>query len=80
MALSKRKTLRELVDVNIAAVVQFGSYKGCLMCKARAESTDPPLCRCSKCNMLQRMDKCPDQLSAKLIVDSNGHSTQSCLE
>ena len=66
---------RELFDATIIAVMQLTSYKGCLICKARMESERPPLGRCSKCSMLQRMDKCKDQLSAKLLMESYGTTT-----
>ena len=63
---------RELDCATIIAVIHFGTYKGCLVCKARVESTNPPLGRCTKCSILQCMEKCPDQLSAKLVFESGG--------
>ena len=65
----------ELVNTSVVAVLQFGAYRECLNCKARVESVNDPLGRCTKCNVLQRMDRCPEQLSTKLLFETNGKST-----
>lgn len=61
---------RELANATIVGVLQLDSYKACLTCKARVESFSQPLGRCSKCLMMQRIDRCNDQLSAKLLIDA----------
>ena len=60
---------RELRNATIIGVVSLTSYVSCLGCKARVESTSPPLGRCTKCSMMQRMDKCNEQLSAKVVIE-----------
>lgn len=60
---------RDINKASIIAVISLDTYKSCLACKARVESTSPPLGRCSKCSMMQRVDKCADQLSAKLLIE-----------
>lgn len=60
--------MRQLVDVQIIGVPQLDEYKSCYICKARVEPMDPPLGRCSKCAVMQRLDFCPGQWSAKVLV------------
>jgi hypothetical protein len=57
----------ELHNAQITGVQQLDSYNACLTCKARVEPESPPLGRCSKCGMMQRLDLCPQQMSAKLL-------------
>ena len=61
-----------ITNVQIIGVLQLDSYKSCLRCKARVESTTPPLGRCTKsdCAMLQRFDICAPHMSAKLLLMS----------
>lgn len=33
---------------------------------------EPPLGRCSKCSVMQRLDLCPEQRSAKLLIMASG--------
>lgn len=58
----------QCADAVVIGVPQLDTYKACLTCKARVEPQTPPLGRCSKCAMLQRFDLCPDQWSAKLLL------------
>ena len=50
------------------AVVLLDYYKSCISCRARVETTKPPLGRYSKCCMMQHMEHCAEQTTAKLIV------------
>ena len=63
-------TSMEICNVEIIGVPQLDSYKVCLKCKAHVEPLTPPLGRCSKlgCSVMQRYDRCPNQLSSKLMV------------
>lgn len=66
----------EICNAIIAAVVSLDTYKACISCKARVEATNASIGACSKCSMMQRINSCNDQLSAKLILeDDNGHAT-----
>ena len=62
----------EITDATLVGVIQLDSYQACMNCKARVETVNPPIGNCSKCSMLQRIDKCAKQLSAKLLFDSAG--------
>ena len=53
-------------------VIQLDSYNSCMNCKACVETINKPIDNCSKCSMLQRVDKCTKRLSAKLLFDSAG--------
>lgn len=57
-------------DVKIIGVPSLDIYKACLLCKAWIEPMTPPLGKCSKadCEMIQRYDMCPEQASAKLLL------------
>ena len=67
---------RELQQCIIIAVLSLDTYKACLSCKARVEATEQSLGICSKCSLMQRIDKCVDQLSAKLMLqEQNGTIT-----
>lgn len=69
---------RELRKPVVVAVQLFDTYKSCLICKARVECTSPPLGRCTKCSMLQRIDHCGEQVSAKLILqEANSPTTKT---
>ena len=58
-----------ICNPEIIGVPQLDIYKACLRCKARVEPLTPPLGRCSKagCLMMQRYDRCVNQLSTKLV-------------
>ena len=58
-----------LIDATVVGVIHIDSHNVCFRCKARVEPLTPPSGRCSKpeCNMLQCFDKCPMQVSAKLL-------------
>ena len=63
----------------IIAVPLFNTYKSCVSCKARVESTTPPLGRCSRCSILQRVDRCGEQVSAKLMLQQPDSTTTRTL-
>ena len=70
---SVSENLMMLKSAQIIGVPQLDSYKSCLTCKARVEPDSPhdqgspQLGRCTKCEMLQRIDHCSEQMSAKLL-------------
>ena len=61
-------TTYRLIKASVIAVVLLDSYKSCISCRARVETTEPPLGWCSKCCMMQQMEHCAEQTTAKLIV------------
>ena len=54
---------------DIIDVSQLGIHKICLRCKARVELSTSTMGRCSKssCAILQRYNRCTDQLCAKMM-------------
>ena len=58
----------EITDATLIGVIQLHSYQACMKCKARVERVNPPIGNCSKCSILQRIDKCAKQLSAKILI------------
>ena len=69
-------------QVKIVRVLALDTYKSCLLCKARiVPMTPPPLGKCSKaeCAMIQCFDMCPEQASAKLLLQYQPDSNQSKL-
>ena len=62
----------EITDATLIGIMQLDSYQACMNCEARVEKINPPIGNCSKCSMLQRINKCAKQLSAKLHFDSAG--------
>ena len=64
----------KLVNVTVVGVMQLDLKKICCNCKGRVESLSSPVGRCTKCLMTQRMEKCSDQVCAKLMVEPEGES------
>ncbi len=55
---------------SIIGVQHFDSYKLCITCKVKVEQTTSTFGRCTKCLMLQKLDKCNVQIQAKLLFES----------
>ena len=66
-----------LQDVQIVGIPQLHSYNASLQCMARVEPLTPPLGRCSKpdCGMIQQLDICTSQVSAKLLLMYGTHGS-----
>ena len=47
--------------------------KGCVACKKKVEPVSETLGQCVKCSTFQRLDKCADDVSIKLLIESDGH-------
>ena len=62
---------RELNDVEVLLVLNLQSYPACITCKAKVETTSATLGRCTKCSSMQRLNKCENQVTAKLKIESN---------
>ena len=60
-----------LHEVQIIAVPVYKSYAACLTGKAKVEPKTATVEYCTKCAMPQRLDKCANQLSAKIIMQAD---------
>ena len=80
--MSEDTTCSEIFDVEIIGVPQLDCYKACLKCKARVEPLTTHLGKCSKlgCAMIQCYDRCPNQLSAKLMVTRVDRELGMCMQ
>ena len=63
--------IRILEDVEVRGVKFFDSYKGCYTCKGKVTPTTG---KCNRCNSIQRLDKCYDQVTAKLELGNDTNS------
>ena len=57
-----------ITTAEVVGVQRLDMYSACLACKAKVSPTSEILGSCSKCDMVQRIDRCKKQLSAKLII------------
>ena len=58
----------EMNDAEIVSVTYINTHKACITCKGKVDIDDDKIGICSKCSTSQRLDKCNEQISAKLIV------------
>ena len=60
----------ELIAARVTAVPMLHTYRTCIACNGKVllEPSNHELGRCGKCQMMQRVDDCGTQLSAKLTV------------
>ncbi len=65
--------LRKLNNAEIVAIVTLDCYKSCLNCKARVEEVEDLMGICSKWGIHQRVDKCSDHLTGKLLLQEQGN-------
>ena len=56
----------------VAAVISLESYAACIACKSKVKELTDKLGSCTKCDTMQCLPKCTQQLSAKLVI---AHST-----
>ena len=63
--------IRILEDVEVRGVKFFDSYKGCHTCKGKVTPTTEKVGKCNRCNSIQRLDKCYDQVTAKLELGND---------
>ena len=57
-----------ITTAEVVGVQRLDMYSACLACKAKVSPTSEILGSCSKCDMVQRIDRCKKQLSVKLII------------
>ena len=62
-----------LKGASVAAVFHLKKIKGCVACKKKVEPVSETLGQCVKCSAFQRLDKCADDISIKLLTESDGH-------
>ncbi len=53
--------------VTVVGVMSLGKYLSCLACKKKVNPTTEKLGKCTNCSMVQCIDQCKKQLSAKLV-------------
>ena len=62
---------RNLKDAVILGVLSLETYKICISCKGKIyETTSSNVGECSKCMMVQRLDRCKAGVTAKLLLES----------
>ncbi len=47
--------------------------KSCIACNKRVEASSETLGQCVKCSAFQRLDRCASDVSAKVLIESNGN-------
>ena len=63
----------EMSNAEVVAVEHFHAYKMCILCNNKVEqspSVAKSLGRCTKCETLQRLDRCSERVAAKLLLTS----------
>ena len=60
---------RKLINVGIVGITFFEIYNGCYACMGKVT---PHSGCCGRCGSTQRLDRCKEQTSAKLDVESEG--------
>ena len=60
----------------VAGVISLESYAACSACKSKVKELTDKLGSCTKCDTMQCISKCAQQLSAKLVIT---HSTTEFL-
>lgn len=69
-------TKPEPVDATVVGVLFIANTKACITCKGKIQEITPQIGRCTKCNMMQRLERCTKQLYAKLLVSVGQHDHQ----
>ena len=64
----------EPANVTLVGVMQLDVKKVCCNCKGCVESVSTPVGQCTKCMMMQRIDKCSNQVFAKSMIELEGES------
>lgn len=57
----------------IVGVKYFETYDGCYGCKGKITAQSEVLGECNRCGSTQRLDRCKEQTSVKLDVESDGN-------
>ena len=56
-------------NAQIIGVLSFEKYSSCIKCKAKV-SLESNIGQCSRCNMKQRLDRCKEEVTARLLVQA----------
>ena len=63
----------EVTNVLIAAIPRLSMGKFCVSCKTgKVESQTDKIGTCTRCEAVQRLDKCNTNISATLLIDDDG--------
>lgn len=57
-----------LEGVEIVGVANLQAFKSCIACSAKVEEQDDKLAKCSKCDMIQALDRCKSKMSGRIVV------------
>ena len=69
-----------LRNVAVQGVKYFDSYSGCYACKGKVVKTPGSMLgKCNRCNTLQRLDSCSQQITAKLELYSHDNQQSKVL-
>lgn len=59
-----------LKDAVVVGVMSLDSFKTCFICKGKVRVTSATTGKCEKCDMSLRLDRCLNQLVAKVVVEA----------
>ena len=66
------QTYTTIAAAEVIGVMTLESYFACLSCKSKVTPITSRLGCCTKCQMMQSVDRCANQLNAKLIITPPG--------
>lgn len=67
------QTERNFKNATVIGVMSLETYNSCKNCKGKVEVTSRNIGQCRRCGMIQRLDKCKIETSAKLMVEAGEH-------
>ena len=68
----------KLEDAVVVGVMLLDTYSSCFSCKGKVMVTAGCLGKCSKCNMTLCVDRCTQEMSAKLVVEGRQKEKTTC--
>ena len=71
--------LVHLENVEVIGVQSIMCYRSCISCKGKVEEVKENTARCSKCAMLQKLDRCGNESSCRVVVSTQDNSTTKLL-
>ena len=67
-------TSNELKNVEVITISHFTKKRMCISCKGKVDQINTKIGKCTKCSAGQKMDKCPLEMSATLLVGTDGNT------
>lgn len=68
---------KKLEDAIVVGVMVLDIYSSCFSCKGKVVMTGGTLGKCSKRYMTLRVDKCTQEMSAKVVVEAGQKEKQA---